>query len=61
MTTKDDKKEALRFFEGELNRFHELRVYFHQRGDKSTPNLDKKIRMFHAAIMALTEPSERRQ
>ena len=59
MATKEERGEALAYFEHEEAKAKEYRDYFHKRGDKNTPNLDKKIRIFHAAIMALTQPITR--
>jgi len=54
--TREDRLEALEFLEKEEAKLIEYREYFHHKGDKHTPVLDKKIRVRRAAIMALTEP-----
>ena len=54
--TRDDRLEVLAFLEKEEARLVELRLFFHHKGDKATPVLDRKIRAHHAAILALTDP-----
>jgi hypothetical protein len=57
--TSEERKEALAYFEKEEAKMREYRDYFHNKGDKGTPNLDRKIRVLRAAILALTEPITR--